>query len=149
MAVARSTRTPSRLRVPPRTRSPAGAGDGQGLAGDGGFVYGAAAGDDLAVEWNAVAGEDAKDVAYGYGVERQQGLAGAEEGFGVCRGGVCEPAGFFNFEPGEAAEVAHGAVTGAGLQPAASEQEGEDENDGLVVDVAEHCERMTECVGDR
>ena len=104
--------------------------------------------EDEAVERDAVAGKDADEVV---------GLDGGEgkEGFGkaavVGRGRVDprsqrrdlghpvlwqgQEAGVGGFELSEASEGAGGAGAGAGFEPAAGEEEGEDEDDGFEVDV--------------
>jgi hypothetical protein len=89
--------------------------------------------DDEAVEGDAVAGKDADEVV---GLDGREG----EEGFGC--GGVVggvqwevEESGVGDFELGEAAEGAGGAGSGSGFEPAAGEEEGEDEDDGFEVDV--------------
>ena len=125
-----------------------GAGDGEGFAGEHGLVDGAAAVEDEAVEGDAVAGENADEVV---GLDGGEGEEGFGEG-GVVGRGFVEPrsqrrdlghpvcgkgqeAGVGGFELGEAAEGAGGAGAGAGFEPAAGEEEGEDEDDGFVVDV--------------
>src|SRR6185437_7771699 len=109
--------------------------DGQRLSGEHGFVDGTAAVQDRAVYGNAIASQDAKNVAGG---ERVRGEDGLRRGDKVWLLGSEIDIQQACCRCGDLSEPAYGArrlTAGACFQPAACQQEAEDKDDGLEVNV--------------